>query len=60
MARSKMKKSTVQLVAIILLSVLAGLSIYTYTSGVESRIRASEQTSPVYIELKQIPIGTAI
>jgi len=60
MARSKMKKSTVQLVAIILLSVLAGLSIYTYTSGVESRIRASEQTSPVYIALKQIPIGTAL
>ncbi len=60
MARSKMKKSTVQMIAIILLSVLSGLAIYTYTSGVESRIRASEKTTPIYITLKQIPIGTAL
>ena len=60
MARSKIKKSTLQLVAIVVLSVLSGLAIYTYTSGVESRVRASEQTTPIYITLKQIPVGTAL
>ncbi len=60
MARAKMKKSTLQLIVIIVLSVLSGLAIYTYTSGVESRIRASEQTTPIYITLKQIPVGTAL
>jgi len=57
---TKLKKSTIQLFAIVLLSVLSGLSIYSYTTGVESRIRSSEQTSAVLIALKQIPIGTAL
>ncbi len=58
--RSKMKKTTVQFIVIILLSVLSGLSIYTYTSGVESRLRSSQKTAVVLIALKQIPIGTAL
>jgi pilus assembly protein CpaB len=58
--RSKMKKTTVQFIVILLLSVLSGLSIYTYTSGVESRLRSSQQTTAVLIALQQIPIGTAL
>jgi pilus assembly protein CpaB len=58
--RSTLKKSTVQLIVIILLSVLSGLAIYTYISGVESRVRSTQQTTPVFIVLQQIPIGTAL
>ena len=58
--RSKMKKTTAQLIVIVLLSVLSGLSIYTYTSGVESRLRSNQQTTAVLIALQQIPIGTAL
>jgi pilus assembly protein CpaB len=55
-----LKKSTMQLIVIILLSVLSGLAIYTYISGVESRVRSTQQTTPVFIVLQQIPIGTPL
>ena len=55
-----MKKSTVQLIFIFILSLLAGFSVYTYTSGVESRVRSTQQTKSVLIVLQQIPIGTPL
>lgn len=55
-----MKKTTFQLIAIVVLSVLSGLAIYLYTSGVESRVLSRQQTTPVLIVLQQIPIGTPL
>jgi pilus assembly protein CpaB len=58
--RPKLKKTTVQFVVIILLSVLSGLSIYAYTSGIESRIRSDQETTSVLIAVRQIEIGTTL
>jgi pilus assembly protein CpaB len=55
-----MKKSTLQFTAIAILSVLSGLGIFAYTSGVESRVKSSQDTTPVLFALQQIPIGTAL
>lgn len=58
--RPKLKKTTVQFVVIILLSILSGLSIYAYTSGIESRIRSDQETTSVLIAVRQIEIGTTL
>jgi pilus assembly protein CpaB len=56
----KVKKSSIQVVAIVLLSCLSGLAVFTYTSGVENRVRSTQQTTNVYLTTKQIPIGTGL
>ena len=58
--RPKFKKSTLQFVAIACLAGISGLAVFTYTSGVESRVRSSQETTDVYITTKQIPIGTGL
>lgn len=58
--RPKLKKTTVQFVVIILLSALSGLSIYAYTSGIESRIRSGQETTSVLIAIRQIEIGMTL
>lgn len=58
--QSGMKKTTLQLIAILLLSVLSGILIFSYTSGVESRVLSKQETTPVLIVLQQIPIGTPL
>ena len=58
--KAKLSKSTLQLLTAVGLAFLAGLSIFVYTSGVESRVKSDQLTAPVLIALKQIPIGTAL
>ena len=58
--RPKIKKSTLQFLAIVCLSAIAGFAVFTYTSGVESRVRSSQVTTDVFITTRQIPIGTGL
>ena len=54
------KKATLQFVAIGLIAALTGISVYSYTSGVESRVKRSFETKALYIAIRQIPAGTTI
>lgn len=56
----KLGRGNLKLAAILLLSVLTGLSVFSYTSGVEQRVRKSYQTKPIYIATRQIPAGTNV
>lgn len=58
--RPRLKKSTIQLIVILLLSTLSGLAVFTYTAGVESRVKAGQATQTVFIATKQISIGTPL
>lgn len=56
----KFKKSTLQLLVIAMLSVLTGIAIFSYTSGIESRLQASQVTKTVFITLRAISVGTPL
>jgi pilus assembly protein CpaB len=56
----KFGRANLKLVAILLLSILTGVSVFSYTSGVEERVRKSYETKPVYIATRQIPAGTNV
>ena len=52
--------STLQLLIIIVLSLFVGVSIFTYTSGVERRVKATQELQSIYIVSKQITSGTSL
>ena len=56
----KVKKSTLQFLAILALASISGLAVFTYTSGVESRVKSSQVTEDIFLTIKQIPIGTSL
>lgn len=56
----KVKKSTIQLVGIVLLSVVTATSVYVYTSGIESRVRAQQDLIPTLIVAQAIPVGMSL
>ena len=59
-AKPLVKKSTVQILAILLLSTISGFAVFSYTSGVETRIKSELKTANVYIVVSQIPVGTSL
>ena len=58
--RPKLKKSTTQLIAIVLMSLLAGLAVFTYTTGVEARVKSNQETLDIYLVKSQISLGTSL
>ena len=58
--RPKLKKSTTQLIAIVLMSLLAGLAVFTYTTGVEARVKSNQETLDIYLVKSQILLGTSL
>jgi pilus assembly protein CpaB len=56
----KVNKSTIQIVGIVLLSVVTATSVYVYTSGIESRVRAQQDLIPTLIVGQAIPVGMSL
>jgi pilus assembly protein CpaB len=50
----------IQYLTIIVLAAITAFGVYTYTAGVESRIKKSYETQELYIATKQIPAGTTL
>jgi pilus assembly protein CpaB len=53
-------RTNLQLIFIFVLAGVTGLSVFAYTSGVESRVRKTYETKPLYIAVRQIPAGTSV
>jgi len=53
-------KSTIQLIGIVLLSVVTATSVFVYTSGIESRVRAQQDLIPTLIVGQAIPVGMSL
>lgn len=58
--RLKLKKSTTQLIAIVMMSLLAGLAVFTYTTGVEARVKSNQETTEIFLVTSQISLGTPL
>lgn len=56
----KVNKSSFQIVGIVLLSVVTATSVYVYTSGIESRVRAQQELIPTLIVAQAIPVGMSL
>lgn len=56
----RLKSNMVQFGLIFVISIFVALGVFSYTSGVESKIRAEMKTESIYIALTQIPAGTAL
>lgn len=56
----KINKGVIQIVGILLLSVMTATSIYVYTSGIESRVRAQQDLIPTLIVRQPIPVGISL
>lgn len=56
----KSRKGTLQLLAIVTASIVAGTSVFAYTSTVTSNARDEQKLVNVYLAQKQIPIGTSL
>lgn len=54
----KSKSLNVQLVVILTLALLASISVYAYTSGVENRVRKNYATTGIYIAVQQVTAGS--
>ena len=54
----KRKGLNIQLVLILVLSILAAISVYAYTSGVENRVKKEYATIGLYIAVSQITAGS--
>ncbi|MSW74798.1 MAG: Flp pilus assembly protein CpaB [Actinobacteria bacterium] len=58
--RSTSTKSGMRLWGIILISIVAGAAVFTYTYSVEKEAKQGQVLAPVYLAVKQIPVGTQL
>jgi pilus assembly protein CpaB len=57
---AKDKKSTIQIIGIVLLSLVTATSVYVYTSGIETRVRSQQDLIPTLIVGRTIPVGMSL
>lgn len=58
--KQKSSNSATRTVAMLSLSILAGLAVFFYTSGVETRVKSEISTANVYVVTQEIPLGTSV
>jgi pilus assembly protein CpaB len=56
----KLSRINLQIVVIAIFSLLIGIAVYSYTSGVEARVKKEYSTQTLYIATRQIPAGTSV